>query len=428
MLLKRSAKHHVMSRNLPIQPVGSQRVLTGYMPATYGRLALGCLALTLSAGCPGFSPPSTGDGGFAGGCTTSPFAEDGNCDPSLSSPLGKTAGEPNDTFAQSVVAVFDAAGVARLRGSVSRRGDMDVFRLGAIRAGDRITVDARTPGSALDVAVGIFDGEQRLVFNNDDRTNSNLDAYLEFVARHDGDPYYLVVTHSGFARSGEFTGGYVVEATISNGHAVPPPAQQILVLNFEGGVVDIPGVSRGTISPFDAGRIDAVYANQTQVLKELIRDVVVENFERFNVIIRTSDDPALPAGTEFSTVFFGGFNAGAFGIAEQVDLYNVDRCDDAIIFTESFGLGVFSFTPTTAEMAVAIGNVAAHEAGHVLGLNHVDNDLDLMDDRSPADAFIENQEFMESPLSSDIMPIGTQDGVLLLNQSVGPALPTRRRP
>ena len=109
----------------------------------------------------------------------------------------------------------------------------------------------------------------------------------------------------------------------------------------------------------------------------------------------------------------------AFGIAETVDLYNVDYCDDAIIYTESFTPSVFTNLPSAEGMGVAIGNVAAHEAGHLLGLNHVDDDLALMDDRSAADAFLMDQEFMEAPLSRDIMPIGTQDSVMLLSEIVG---------
>ena len=106
-------------------------------------------------------------------------------------------------------------------------------------------------------------------------------------------------------------------------------------------------------------------------------------------------------------------------MAEGVDLYNADFCDDAIIFTESFTPSLFTGTPTALELGTAIGNVGSHEAGHLLGLNHTSDDLDLMDDRSDADAFLDDQEFKEAPLSSDIMAIGTQDGVLLLSEIVG---------
>ena len=71
-------------------------------------------------------------------------------------------------------------------------------------------------------------------------------------------------------------------------------------------------------------------------------------------------------------------------------------------------------------MGAANGNVGSPQARHILGLNHVSDDRALMDDVSVADALIDDQEFMEAPLSSDIMPLGTQDAVLLLNEIVGP--------
>jgi len=134
----------------------------------------------------------------------------------------------------------------------------------------------------------------------------------------------------------------------------------------------------------------------------------------------TSDDPPVAEGTMVSTIYFGGFDRSAFGIAEDVDLYNPDRCDDAIIFVETFTPSVFTGVPSASEVGTAIGNVACHEAGHLLGLNHTDDNMDLMDDQSPADAFLEDQEFKRAPLSDDILPLGWQDGVLLLNETVGP--------
>ncbi len=95
------------------------------------------------------------------------------------------------------------------------------------------------------------------------------------------------------------------------------------------------------------------------------------------------------------------------------------KWSDLKVANRSFTPSVFSFQPTAAQLGVAIGNVATHEAGHLLGLNHTDDDRDLMDDRSSADVFVTDQEFMEAPLSSDIMSIGTQDGALLLQETVG---------
>ena len=355
-------------------------------------------------------PPDNGD------------VTDGNRDQSLSSPRGKTSGEPNDTFTQPVVAVFDDGGTARLQGTVSISGDLDIYHLGAVSVGDRVRIDAATTGSALDVSIAVFDDVQRLVYNNDDRggpVDRFFDSYLQWVVRHGGDPYYMVVTHSAFASRHQITGSYSIDIHIDGGFAVPPPVGQVLMLDFDGGTVSSPTLGNVTIEPFDAGSIDSAYARRDYELKAEIRATVEQNFERFGVTVLTSDDPPPARDVEFSTVYFGGFDPMAFGLAEAVDLYNVDYCDDAIIYTESFTSSVFSRLPSLEGMGVAIGNVAAHEAGHLLGLNHVDDDLALMDDRSPADAFLQDQEFKQASLSSDIMPIGTQDAVLLLTETVG---------
>jgi hypothetical protein len=357
--------------------------------------------------------------------------DDGNRDPSVTSPLGKTSGEPDDSFLTPVVAVFDAAGNAALKGTVASSEDLDVFLLDAFSPGDRIIVDAYANGSPLDITIALFDDQGRLVFNNDDRQvqtscgqeiqpPTSLDAYADLIVRHAGNPYYLVVTHSPFAASNALIGSYRVDIKAESGFDVPQPAAQTLLLDFDGAVVNSPMLGQMTLAVFNAADISPVYEGTTQTVKNRIRDVFDQNYERFNVIILTTDDPPPPPGAVYSTIFFGGFDRRAFGLAENVDLYDIDRCDDAIIFTESFTPSVFIGVPTATELGTAIGNVGSHEAGHLLGLNHTDDDLDLMDDQSPADAFLEDQEFMEAPLSTDIMPIGTQDGVLLLDEIVGP--------
>lgn len=366
-----------------------------------------------------------------GGCGTFPPGTteeviDGNRSSSSIGVAGKTSGEPNGSFADAIIAIFDDAGVARLEGTVEAVGDLDVFSLGPLTAGDRLIVDAVAGGSGfgLDVSVAVFDAQQRLLYSNDDRDDSilrTLDSYIEWIVRHDSDTSYLVVTHSAFAASGAYTGTYRVDVKITPGFSVPDPVEQVLLLNFDGGYVTITGRSPMTLQQFDAASISPVYDGETDTIKATIKAVFEQNFERFDVTIFTTDDPPPPDEVQVSTVHFGGYDSGAFGIADDVDMYNVDYCDDAIIFTESFELYVFSRTPTPTELGIAIGNVGSHEAGHLLGLNHVDDDDALMDDQSHADAFIEDQEFMEAPLSSDIMPIGLQDAVLLLNEIVGPA-------
>jgi len=370
----------------------------------------GLLTVIGVAGCPGVVvPPDSGE------------IVDGNRDTTVTSPLGKTSGEPNGGFNDPVVAVFDSTGTARLQGTVETVDDLDVFLLGPLSPGDRIAVDAYTPNSALDVTIAMFDSQGRLVSNNDDREDGSgsLDAFVDLIVRHAGNPYYLVVSRSPFADTGRFVGSYRVDIIAESGFDVPQPLAQTLLLDFDGAVVNFAVLGTATLAPFDAADISPFYEGETETIKDRIREVFEQNYGRFNVTVLTTDDPPPPPGNLYSTIYFGGFHRGAFGLAEDVDLYNEDCCDDAIIFTESFTPSVFFRVPSAVELGIAIGNVGSHEAGHVLGLNHTDDDLDLMDDQSPADAFLEDQEFMEAPLSSDILPIGTQDGVLLLYESVG---------
>lgn len=374
-----------------------------------------CLTLALVLG---------GCGSDAGQFVLPDLPVDGGTITPPTGPDGTTIGEPNDSFAQALVVEFDMNGRAQLVGTVGSIGDIDVFLLGPVSAGDEIIVDADTPFSVLDVSVAIFDDAQRLVANNDDRSpdsNRFLDSFLDFVVRHGGETYYLAVSHSAFAEAGQFTGQYSITVDVVAGGEVPLPIGQVLLLDFDGGEVDSPVLGTMEIDAFDAAAISPLFAGQTQTIKDAIRATMEENYNRFNVEIITTDDLPLPQGsTAISTIFFGGFSARTFGIAEGVDLNNIDFCDDAIIFVETFSPDQFDSAVSPAEIGIAIGNVASHEAGHLLGLNHVDDDRALMDDQSDTDVFLDDQNFMESPLSSDVMSLGTQDAVLLLNETVGP--------
>ncbi|MFQ6048420.1 MAG: matrixin family metalloprotease, partial [Phycisphaerae bacterium] len=184
----------------------------------------------------------------------------------------------------------------------------------------------------------------------------------------------------------------------------------------EGGEVDVPNVGTFEFEPLSAERL-GFEAEQSGQLRELIEATVEENFAGYGVVA-VSTDETLPHGA-YSIIHFGGFDPKLFGISENIDYYNRDKTDEAIVFAESF-VGVFGLEPTLEQMATALGNIAAHEGGHLLGLNHTADAASLMDSASPPDSFIGDQEFIWTDLAEQIFPIGTQDAPLLLSETVGP--------
>jgi len=123
-----------------------------------------------------------------------------------------------------------------------------------------------------------------------------------------------------------------------------------------------------------------------------------------------------------SNVLLGGRNPKAYGLSENIDFYDQDLCDHAVIFTEMFTPRQFGGRVlTAAQLGTAIGNVVSHEVGHLLGLNHVGNVYDLMDTTGGADTLLYDQQFIRSQLHSTIFPIGYQDAMLLLLETLNPS-------
>ena len=126
---------------------------TGCRLRIRGPVAIALSLVVPLSGCGALGPPAVGDGSSV---LTGDF-EDGNQDPEVTSPFGKTRGEPNDSFLDSIVAVYDPAGTARLQGTIGSEGDFDVYALGPMEAGDIVTVSTMTQDSPLDISVAVFD-------------------------------------------------------------------------------------------------------------------------------------------------------------------------------------------------------------------------------------------------------------------------------
>ncbi|HOA73818.1 MAG TPA: matrixin family metalloprotease [Phycisphaerae bacterium] len=337
-------------------------------------------------------------------------------EPDPGTPSGN-AGEPNDTFDQAIVVTLDANQTARIAGSIPLASDVDVYNLGEFLAGDRIIVDVNTGASRLDAMVALFDGGGRLIYENDDRNNdlNQLDPFVNHVVREDTMVLYVAIAASPLNPT---TGTYDMTITVSRGGAVPPTRPQTIVLDVDGGSVVIAGDTY-TVGPFDTGDISPRYQGLTQVVLDQIVATIEENFAGFNLSVLVTGRDPIPDGCAGSTVLLGGTSSTAYGLAQQIDPYNQDPCDDAIVYTEMFQPFRFGRTLTARELGTAIGNVASHEIGHLLGLNHVANVHDLMDTTGTASSFLLDQDFTTSPLDETIFPIGLQDGIMLLMFTLG---------
>lgn len=327
--------------------------------------------------------------------------------------------EPNDTFATATLRNMLGLESIRLEGSIDRVSDVDVFNLGSLSAGDRVIVDFDPRGGRLQPVVALFDAAGELFATRKDNTISGgsiLRALVDERIRHDSRRYYLAVALSMDRRA---TGLYRFDVTIERGNAAPPPQPQVVFFDFDGGALDNPLLGVTTVASFSATAISSAYAGDDELIRSTIVATFRENFSDFAVTLYTSDEVDRPPVDRFSTLLFGSFNASVFGVSEGVDLYNLDQCDDGIIFTESFASHVFGFLPRAEEVGVAIGNVAAHEVGHLLGLNHVTDVAAIMDASSPAVFLLDDQTFGTFPLAETVFPFGVQNDIVLLSETVG---------
>lgn len=324
--------------------------------------------------------------------------------------------EPNDSLPTATALTFDAGGKLRFTGTIDRAADTDVYALGRLAAGDRIVADVQRVSGSLDAVVAVFDDREYLVATNDDRDpdGNDLNPLLDIVLRGDEGDYYLGIIAYPGERS---TGKYEVALRIERAVGVPDPQAQLVFLNWAGGTnVIIPNVGVYNLSPFsatDVGLPDTV----TERLKDRVQEIVAERYAGFDLIVLNSDDDPEPT-VAHSTVYFGGRDSQAFAISQQIDTFNADPSDRAIVYTGSYR-GAFFVTPTLEQMAQALGNTVAHEVGHLLGLVHTADCNDLMDTTCANERLLGGQDFSTAELDDSVWPWGYQAAREILGWVLG---------
>ncbi len=322
----------------------------------------------------------------------------------------------NDTFATATPITLGDDDQIDFNGTIDSGDDTDIYDLGLLAAGDRLYVDVKATSGNLDPMAAVFDEREYLLAFSDDRESdaSDLNPLIDVIVPSIQGRYYLGVTpYSGGSSSGD----YLVTLRITRGMGVLDPEPQTVFLDWQGGDnIRVNNVGVFDIDPFDAADMGP-YTGRTDEMKDTIQAVIADLYDGFDFILLNSDDDARPSGP-YSTVYFGGDNSRAFAIAEQIDTFNADQSDDAIIFTDGFR-NAFSTSPSLSRMARAVGNTAAHEIGHLLGLVHTSKCSSLMDTTCSNDALLGIQAFELAPLDDTVFPVGLQNAEDLIEWAIG---------
>ena len=314
-------------------------------------------------------------------------------------------GAPDSTDTAPTVAAVSRT----FSGNVGGDGDYQLFELGVGNPGDEWAISPTGSMSGPFIVV-LFDSDENLLM----RMFMSYSKPLRLVLREHSNQVYLGI----MPPSGRNGGGFQLNASVETGRSVPAPAPQVVWLNFAAGnnirVHTRDGVS---FPAFDGGMLGEAYEGHTQLIKDAILREMRADYASYNVTISSSDDGPPPDGPH-STVHFGSDESGLLGLADNVDNYNQNPTQDAIIYVENFA-PYWTMQLEPDEMAVMIANVGSHELGHLLGLYHTQDPDDIMDTTGSAWDLAENQSFIRGPLEPTVFATGWEDSPRLLEQIVG---------
>jgi hypothetical protein len=351
--------------------------------------------------------------GAAGGCGAIGPGDGGAVRPT---PLNSTRSA--SPFGQTLLVDLGESSTGLVRGYLESPGAILVYDIGPVAAGDRLIVDVAAESRGLDPALAVFDENQNCMFLNDDRSyyGGKTDPYARFVSRRDTEHCYVVVSTSPRSDS---TGEYSMTIRREAGAGFNPPADQVVYLNFHGASdVVIGNRAPVDVPPFSGSAIDPMFESDTEAIIALTVERVRQDYLGYDVTIYASSESVGPGPGDYTTVHMGSFNPSLLGIADSVDAYNERQVQKAIVFVDTFA-AFMPLEPTVQEIADALANVTSHEIGHLLGLQHTEDPLGIMDTTASLRQMLAAQSFRRSALHQQTFVAGWQDARQLLLEAVG---------
>jgi len=256
------------------------------------------------------------------------------------------------------------------------------YALGELTVGDVLTLEF--PDSLVDCVL-IYDAEFSLLAYWSPADSSGNLRPLELHILRPGQAHYLRVS---MIRLSE-TGKTIIRVTRNTGQELPAPRPQTVVLNFAG-VTNLT-YRNGSLLPTTVAPITntTVRDAATQTFREI--------FAQYNLTVLTDQD--LTPNPPFSTIHIGPATPGLdyLGLAESVDGMNDYQDDEAIVDTNDTMLNLTGVYGAETH-GRAVGRVAAHEMGHLLGLLHTLDPDDLMTGSGAQGTGLDLQRYLNKTL------------------------------